>query len=243
MQKLMSELKRLYLPATTLSPEVLAQHLLGQTTAALSLATVDGYMRAMVIAFPKMNDSDDARHWTRLCEVANALQAQLGFPAPAVSISGANAYGLWLSLETPTPVAQVQTFLERLRNRYFPDLDLGPDAASAPVELPPCLHHGTGKWAAFIHPGLGASFADESGLEMAPPFAGQAAFLEGLQSISEARFLQAMNMLDQAHDTAPLPARTAAPDGLLLSEATLEDIVRFLHAKNIEPTFRHLIRV
>jgi len=28
---------------------------------------------------------------------------------------------------------------------------------------------------------------------------------------------------------------------LLLKDATLEDIVRHLHAKNIEPTFRHLV--
>jgi hypothetical protein len=28
---------------------------------------------------------------------------------------------------------------------------------------------------------------------------------------------------------------------LLLRDATLEDIVRHLHAKNIEPTFRHLL--
>ena len=29
--------------------------------------------------------------------------------------------------------------------------------------------------------------------------------------------------------------------GLLLSEASLEDIIRHLHSKNIEPTFRHLL--
>jgi hypothetical protein len=32
--------------------------------------------------------------------------------------------------------------------------------------------------------------------------------------------------------------QTPAPKGLLLKDATLEDIVRHLHAKNIEPTFR-----
>ncbi len=246
MQKLISELTRLYLPAGTFSPEVLAQHLLGQTTLAINLTTNDGLTRAMVIPFHKMGDSEEAQHWSRLCAVANALQAQLGFPAPAVSISGANGYGLWLSLETPAPAAHAQKFLELLRKAYFPDMDLRPDAVSAPVELPPCLHQSTGKWAAFIHPGLGASFADESGLEMAPPFAGQAAFLEGLQSISEAQFLHALNTLQQSHGATPMvsaPAseRTAAPDGLLLRDATLEDIVRFLHSKNIEPTFRHLI--
>jgi hypothetical protein len=51
---------------------------------------------------------------------------------------------------------------------------------------------------------------------------------------------------------APAPARPQArarsaaarpsslPDGLLLKDATLEDIVRHLHEKNIEPTFRFL---
>jgi hypothetical protein len=256
MQKLISELTRLYLPAGALSAESLAQHVLGQSSSAISLSTADGLTRGIVIPFDKMVERDEAEHWSRLCEVAHALQAQLGLPAPAVSISGGNGYGLWLSLATPTPVAQVQQFLELLRKAYFPDMPLRPDAASAPVELPPCLHQGTGRWAAFIHPGLGASFADESGLEMAPPFAAQSAFLEGLHSISEAQFLHALQSLQQSHGVAPMstpalsvvvavgtpPAeRAPGPDGLLLRDATLEDIVRFLHAKNIEPTFRHLI--
>jgi hypothetical protein len=246
MQKIISELTRLYIPAGVLSPEALAQHVLGQTTLAIDLTTGDGLTRAMVIAFQKMAGDEEVQHWNRLCAVANALQAQLGFPAPAVSISGANGYGLWLSLEVAVPVAQAQKFLELLRRAYFPDMDLRPDAVGAPVELPPCLNQSTGRWAAFIHPGMGAAFADESGLEMAPPLAGQAAFLEGVHSISEAQFLHALDTLQQSHGAAPAPSAPALPravaaDGLLLRDATLEDIVRFLHSKNIEPTFRHLI--
>jgi hypothetical protein len=30
-------------------------------------------------------------------------------------------------------------------------------------------------------------------------------------------------------------------DGLLLRDATLDDIVRFLHARGIEPTFRFIV--
>lgn len=246
MHKLISELIRLYLPAGPSWPEVLAPHMLGQTTLAVNLTTDDGLTRAMVIAFDKAGDGEDDQHWSRLCAVANALQTQLGFPAPAVSVSGGNGYGLWLSLETAVPAAQAQKFLELLRRAHFPDIEPGPDTVTAPVELPPCLHQGSGKWAAFIHPGMGASFADESGLEMAPPFAGQAAFLEGLQSVSEAQFLRALNTLEQSHGAAPVvgapaPVRAVAPSGLLLKDATLEDIVRYLHSKNIEPTFRHLI--
>lgn len=245
MQKLISELTRLYLPAGGLSAEALGPHLLGQTTLAIDLTTGDGLTRALVIAFDKTSDGGDA-HWSRVCSVANALQAELGLPAPAVSVSGVNGYGLWLSLETPVPVAQAQQFLALLRKAYFPEIELRPDTVGAPVELPPCLHQSTGRWAAFIHPGMGASFADESGLEMAPPFAGQAGFLEGLKSIGEAQFLRAIETLQQSQaaastSSAPAPVRVAAADGLLLKDATLEDIVQFLHAKNIEPTFRHLM--
>jgi len=245
-QKIIAELARLYIPLGTLSPDALKQHLLGQATQAISLVDGNGLTRAMAIPFHKMADGEDAQHWSLLCGVANALQTQLGLPAPAVSISGSNGYGLWLSLETPTPTALVQQFLELLHAAHFPDMDLRSDALTAPVELPPCLNQSSGKWAAFIHPGLGASFADESGLEMAPPFAGQAALLEGLQSISHTQLMHAIDVLRQSHTVAalvsePVSARTASPDGLLLKDATLEDIVRHLHSKNIEPTFRHLI--
>jgi hypothetical protein len=244
MQKLISELARLYLPAGIFSSEALAQRILGQTSVAIDLSSDDGATRAIVIAFPKLQGGDDAEHWSLLCAVANALQTELGLPAPAVSVSGVDGYALWLSLEAPVPKVQTQAFLELLRTAYFPQMDLRLDAISAPVDLPPCLDQGTGKWAAFIHPGMGASFADEAGLEMAPPFAAQTAFLEGLHCITGAQFQHALASLRQAHGarTAPPSVHAAAPEGLLLKDATLEDIVQFLHSKQIEPTFRHLIR-
>jgi hypothetical protein len=252
MQKLIAQLLRLYLPAGVFAQEALARHVLGQATLAVHLTSDDGWTRAIVIPFCKVEGGEDGQHWHRLCEVAQALQTELGLPAPAVSTSGSNGYGLWLSLTAPVPKAQAQRFLALLRNAYFPDMALALDAVDAPVELPPCLDPISGKWAAFIHPGMGASFADESGLEMAPPFAGQAAFLEGLHGMGEAQFMQALALLEQG---AAAPASGAVvtiatagavagavADTLLLRDATLEDIVRFLHAKQIEPTFRHLIR-
>lgn len=245
MQKLISELTRLYLPDASLSPAVLQQRLLGGTSVRINLFTEAGATRAMLIAFPKVAGAEDA-HWVELCTVANAMQVELGLPAPAVSISGANSFGLWLSLAAPLSIAKVQQFLDLLCDAYFPGKDGRPNANAALVELPPCLNKESGKWAAFIHPGLGASFCDDAGLEMAPPFAGQAALLESLESITPDQFLHAMNLL---LPTASVPAERAAPaseaaarhDGLLLKDATLEDIVRHLHAKRIEPTFRHLI--
>ncbi|MBA5607966.1 hypothetical protein H3H36_21645 [Duganella sp. FT3S] len=247
MQKLISELTRLYLPPDALPAKALARHAAGQSTSPVPLATAAGGTRAIVLPFDQQAGEEPGLSWPRLCAVANALQTELGLPAPAVSISG-HGYSLWLSLEQVTPLAQVDTFLSRLRQHYLPELDQ--PGAPVPAALPPCQHQPSGTWAAFIHPDLGAAFADEPGLAMAPPAAGQAALLEGLHSISPQQFQHALRQLgDMAAaacaavpSPAPAPpAETATPPGLLLKDATLDDIVRWLHARNIEPTFRHLL--
>src|SRR5450830_1628931 len=105
---------------------------------------------------------------------------------------------------------------------------------------------GTGTIAA-----MGAAFADEPGLDMPPTPAAQLGFLDSLRSTTPAQFVQALAKLKQhaglapepavpnlVTPVAPMPAPVAA-SGLLLQDATLEDIVRWLHARNIEPTFRH----
>jgi len=208
----------------------------------LYAAAPEGETRVIALAFHKLADDGEEGHWQRLCAVANALQTDLGLPAPAVSISGANAYGLWLSLETAVPMAQAQEFARLL----------GADADVALVDdplamLPPCLNSASGKWSAFIHPGMGASFAGDEGLDIQPPEAGQVSLLEGLQSISAGQFAQALDQLRQSARSAQQPSSAAAatqpgvaPAGLLLKDATLEDIVAYLHSKNIEPTFRFL---
>jgi hypothetical protein len=261
MDKLIAELTRLYLAPEAVTRDALAAHIAGKTTLAIKLTTADGLTRALAIPFRKVFGDGESGHWDRLCVVANALQADLGLPAPAVSIDGASAYRLWLSLETPVPATEAQDFLALLRQTYFKETELAPDAATAPVYLPPCLNPRSGKWAAFIHPGMGASFAEESGLEVAPPLGAQVGFLEALDSIDDMQFREAMRKLEQRQaPAAPAPAepapsavadalaaepfvlqaqvQTPAPKGLLLKDATLEDIVRHLHAKNIEPTFR-----
>ncbi|MFL6658054.1 MAG: hypothetical protein ACJ8GW_08295 [Massilia sp.] len=237
MHKLIAELRRLYLHeqqqhgGQALSPALLEQHLRGETTLVLPLLDASGATRTLVLQFP----GTPQEQWEALCTTANALQHDVDFPAPAVSISGDDAFGLWLSLATPVPLAQAQ----RLAALLGAVLHEG----GATVTLPPSFNAASGKWAAFIHPGMGSSFAEEPGLEMAPPAAAQAAFLEPLQSISSAQFAHALTTLEPAAVDAvseirpPLPT----PHGLLLKDATLDDIVRFLHAKHIEPTFRYLI--
>jgi hypothetical protein len=169
---------------------------------------------------------------------------------------GTTGFRLWMSFEEPVTVATAQHFVDLLCAACCPDVILPAQGVQVPVELPPCKSQASGKWAAFINPGMGASFADEPALEMAPPLAAQAAFLHGLQSISHAQLQHALDVLQRvpeqpqatiAPDTDAVTQARAVPYGggvqhdLLLKDATLEDIVRFLHAQNIEPTFRHLL--
>ena len=228
MDKLLSELMRLYLlpdsPAAQAGPGPAAD-----------LASAAGLTRAIAIPFRK-TPGEDAQHWDRLCTVANGLQADFGFPAPAVSVASAGGFMLWLSLAAPVPVADARRFVAGL-GRLWPDTLPPADTIGQPVELPPCPNTAAGTWAAFIHPGMGASFADESGLDMAPPAAGQVAFLEGLDSIAPGQFAGALARLEAPAAPVEIPEVPSAA-GLLLKDATLEDIVRVLHARGIEPTFR-----
>lgn len=228
MEKLFAQLSRLYLmPGTEPAGQV-------------SLVSGEGLSRAIVIDFPRLRGGAPDQHWHNLCAVANALQRNFDFPAPAVSIDGGSGYRLWLSLDEPVPEGDVRRFVAMLRERHFPELEL---AISEQVQLPPVLNPASGKWAAFIHPGMGASFAEEAGLDIEPPLHAQLAFLEGLERIGKARFFDALVSLkqDDAAPEAPAVAGPPTTDGLLLKNATLEDIVRQLHAMNIEPTFRHLL--
>lgn len=255
MEKLISELIRLYLLPDSPAAQGLAGRAAGAACADVELA-LDGHTRTIALPFRKTAPAD-AGHWDRLCTVANGLQADFGFPAPAVSVAASGGFVLWLSLAAAVPLAQARRFVDGL-GRLWPDALPPADAVGTVVQLPPCLDAATGKWAAFIHPGMGASFADESGLDMAPPVAGQVAFLDGLDSIAPEQFQAALDRLQAAPAAPAVPAAPAAPvaqpapsaadagagassEGLLLKDATLDDIVRWLHARNIEPTFRHVL--
>lgn len=251
MQKLISEIKRLYLmdgqryrehgdaaPAS-LSTSVFEQHLLGVRSISLELVTEQGLTRALVLDFDAADAGKGEQHWRDLCVVANALQEQLKLPAPAVSITGRSGYALWLSLAEPVPVADAREFLHLLRKTCLPESPARVDDQPRRWAEPPPCRQANGKWAAFIHPSMGASFAEDPGLEMAPPISAQVGFLEGLSSITPAEFAQALKTLRP--DQAPMAAQVApVAAGLLLKDATIEDIVKYLHSKNIEPTFRHI---
>ena len=249
MNKLVSELQRLYFlagqpwhkqkPDESNAPAVPAEGALTgdilQKGVAIDLVGKNGMTRTMVVDF------DNSRDWKQAATLYQAVQCDLYFPAPAVSVSGDSGYQLWFSLAEPIPLAQAQTFLKALHVRYLADipegnLSLRPEAdisteAAMTVVLPPSQHVATGKWSAFIDSSMGDMFIEEPWLEMAPNMARQADMLAGLESITPIDFHKALHILqsqvnsgtgDAKKDpTAPVTA-LVEPPAQLKGEAAVQ---------------------
>jgi hypothetical protein len=217
--RLIAELRRLYFLADQrcigpapdgeqfiATPDRLARMLAGEVTPALASVAADGVTRAMVVRFEKAAD------WERVATLFQAVQEDLELPAPAVSVSGSAGFQLWFSLTDPVAGHSPQEFLSALCGRYLHDipadrLRLFPadvDAHAGP-SLVPALCAQTGKWSAFIDPGMGSMFVDEPGLDMAPNMDRQADILAGLKSIDASAFAKALSIL-QAQDKNRIPA-------------------------------------
>ncbi|WP_229508049.1 hypothetical protein [Massilia sp. Dwa41.01b] len=254
MEKLIHELMRLYFPAG-LSAALLGPRIAGAHGEPLALHEADR-TRAIVLPFARNRADDRAgdagAHWRRLCEAANLLQARYDFPAPAVSISANGGFRLWLSLAAPVTLEAAQAFLEGLRDSVLPDRRRARRRrrAGRTAALPEHGERALGR----LYPSRHGRFLHRrhgTGDGAAPKRAGR--FPEGLECIAPAQFEGALRARGRPsrrrarRSRRPRPSRRrpllgASPnDSLLLRDATLEDIVRHLHARGIEPTFRHLL--
>ena len=210
MNKLITELQRLYFldgqrwsGEGALTPETVANCAAGELPVAFDLVGADGRVRALVVEFERGGD------WQHAARLYQAVQDDLGLPAPALSVSG--CYAIWFSLAETVSLAQAGVFLAALRIRYLADLPATrvgwrPAAeARARVDLVPGRHPASGKWLAFIDPTLGGMFIDEPWLEMAPNQDKQAELLAALKSITPAEFESALVMLQSASPSDPAP--------------------------------------
>jgi len=195
MNRLQSELRRLYLPHSAADP--------GADAEASGLVDADGRVRAMVLGLAR------PANWEVLSKVWRAVQSDLELPAPAIAVSGTDGLQLWFSLSEPIAVAQAHAFLESLRSRFLPDiapkrLRLMPVVdASAPhqalhARLVPAEQEQTGNWSAFVAPDLAPVFADTPWLDIPPSNDGQADLLSRLQSIKPPAFEAALEWLKLA---------------------------------------------
>lgn len=195
MDRLTTERRRLYLPLD-IDPE----HLIDE----VGLVTPSGLTRAISIELAHPISVDTVgRFWQQ-------LQDDWGLPAPAIAISGSDAYQLWISLDTPIPVNQAHQWTLRLVEHALSDaphqsVRLWPNAQGAHTRLPPGLH-APNQWSAFVSPGLANLFSDERWLETPPSIDAQADLLLRLKPLSGPD----LQRVDQALSAAAAQATPAA---------------------------------
>lgn len=201
MSKLFRELQRLYFPGTPLSLAGRAARAAGtpgaagERVASLDLAGASGLTRAMLV---RLRQSAD---WESLARLYEAVQQDLGFPAPAVSVAGSDGFSLWFSLAEPVALAQADDFLAALCERYLGALGAASvilcPTAERSVELPPAWCASSERWSAFIDPSMGGMFIEQAGLDMTPSRDRQADILAALTSVKADDFARALAILGQ----------------------------------------------
>lgn len=249
MNRLQAELHRLYLSDKPLTE--------GQDSVDPDCGLVDanGQVRAMVMEVARQAG------WGAVGALWQGIQNDLELPAPAIAVSGVDGYQVWLSLLEPIPVAHAQDLLDLLRLRYLGDIAprhvrmLPAAEAGAPPQtrrcrLVPALQAETGRWSAFVAPGLASMFADEPWLDVPPNPDAQANILSRLECIKPAGLRRVQNRLRpviaEAPQTAPAD-QTAVGNGLTLagqlSSYDGTDPRRFLLAVMNDPAVELRLRI
>lgn len=216
MNRLQSEWRRLYAPTGTVrpdSPDVVAPQ--AHPIDGIDLVDTQGRVRALVLQLARPAD------WSALSRVWQGVQLDLGWPAPAIAVSGTDGYQLWFSLTQAVPVAQARAVLTALQARYLGDIaparvDLWPmPDARAPQGVQharpiPAEPDRPEQWSAFVAPDLAPVFNDTPWLDLPPNLEGQAELLARLLSISLTEWEAAQAQLGVT--AAALQTRpTAAP--------------------------------
>jgi hypothetical protein len=180
-------------------------------------------------------------NWEAVARVWQGVQADLQLPAPAIAVSGTDAYQLWFSLAQPVPVGQALQFLQSLQRRYLGAVAPGririnPTSEGQQVERVPPVQAAPGQWAAFVAPDLAGLFADEPWLDLGPSPEAQAELLTRVQSIKPAELAAAMQSL-------AAPESAADPAARPVSIGRHEDPRKFLLAVMNDPAVDLALRI
>lgn len=191
MSRLPSELERLYL---------------GTASAG---AAPEGLARALVLELKRPLD------WSALSRVYQGVQADFGWPAPAIAVSG-EGLQLWFSLRQPVVRERALALLGAFEERWLADVVRRQVEARAhpsdvaPPRVPAALP-GDDRWSAFVAPDLVAMFEDTPWLDVEPNEEGQAALLRPLRSVTPEEFEGAERQVAEAVATAAPPATAPPP--------------------------------
>lgn len=182
----------------------------------------DGRVRALVL------EVKQPAGWDALSRVWQGVQHDLDWPAPAIAISGSDAYQLWFSLAQPVDAQRATAVLQHLVGRYLRDVPLERVRVQAvdpgaPGTLPPA-QVAAERWSAFVSADLAALFAEERWLDHPPGSDAQADLLSRVQAVKPEVFLSAEQQLarEQAAEAG------MQPEGGLAAYAPTSDPRRFL---------------
>jgi len=203
------------------------------------LVTPDGRVRALVLELARPAD------WTLLSTVWRGVQTDLELPAPAIAVSGIDAYQLWFSLAEPVSALQARAFLESLRLRYLsgvapgriammPSIDAASPGKIQHALLVPALQPTTSQWSAFVAPDLAAIFSEEPWLDLPPNPDAQANVLSRLECIKPAVFQAALEQLRPAMEAQTAP-KTSQTDETNVSTANRGIKATSLHGSSLDP--------
>lgn len=161
----------------------------------------DTAVRALVLELVRPAD------WPRLAQVWQGVQADLGWPAPAIAVNGVDGYQLWFSLAQPLPPAEAQHLLDHLCRRYL--ADIAPERLRRVAGNPPTVPRqvAADTWSAFVASDLAAVFAETPWLDLPPGEDAQAELLGRLSPIAAKDLLALL----AAPEAQAAPAANAAP--------------------------------
>lgn len=209
MSRLAREWARLYLPASPLLPT--------PGEGVCCLVGPPGLTRTLVLGLSR------PANWSALAQVWRGVQTDLGWPAPAIAVTGSDGFELWFSLAEAIDTELAARVVNALAQRYLPRpphlpaerwvdrLQRWPDPvprakgdANGDAQrhaLPPSCRprvprqHMVGQWSAFVAPDLAPVFEDTPWLDIPPSEDGQADVLTALQSVAPLDFQQALASL------------------------------------------------
>lgn len=240
MKKLISELTRLYFQPgqqklslqaagaaslAVLDEQDVVRCLAGQSGLCLSPVSIENSLRLLFVEFKRTTD------WEILARLFQGVQEDLDLPAPAISVSGEQGFGLWFSLQESVSCEVARTFLGALQRKYL--MDIPADSVSilpATVALVPSFQAENEMWSAFIDPTMGSMFIDEPWLDMAPNMDKQAEMLAGLASIKPGDFRRALNRLlaaEGVESSASVPESAATAKELTSESPSLGPVGHF----------------
>ena len=231
MNRLQTEQRRLYLVTDSVAD--------GAT-----LMDAQGRVRALVVEVAQQAG------WEAVAALCQGIQDDLDLPTPAIAVSGGTGFQVWLSLAEPLPVAEAQAFLVALCRRFLSQVP------ARHVHCKPMLHSGThaplvpalqsesGRWSAFVAPGLASMFADEPWLDVPPGEDAQAQLLCRLESMSLADVARAKTELGLTEANSVKAAVVAsALDRATAQNTTETDPRRFLLTVMNDPTVDMVLRI